>query len=58
MKKVPRGFKAKIKKIPAGSYCYGEFLGSKPKKENGKLVFKGGGALTGIGRKESKTKTV
>ena len=42
MKRIPRGFKTKIKKIPAGPYCYGEFLGSKPKRENGKLVFKGG----------------
>jgi len=42
MKRIPRDFKAAIKKIPAGEYCYGEFLGSRPKRENGKSVFKGG----------------
>lgn len=43
MKKVPRDFKAEIKKIPAGPYCYGSFLGSKSKRENGKLVASKGG---------------
>ena len=42
MGRIPRTFIAKIKKIPAGPYCYGQFLGSKPKRKNGKLVFKGG----------------
>src|ERR1039457_4920953 len=42
MKRIPRKLKAQIKKIPAGPYCYGEFLGSKPKTVNGRRVFKGG----------------
>ena len=42
MKRLPRKFKAKIKRIPAGPYCYGEFLGSHPKTVNGIREWKGG----------------